>query len=74
MQEISMAIVCAISVAGVLAYTLFSKPKALKAKRGKEKTFLSVGVNCSGEDPKEAYERLGNTKPRATFKGNHKIF
>ncbi len=74
MQEIIMAVVCAISVVGVLAYIFFSKLKVLKAKCGKEKTFLSVDVNCCGEDPKEAYERLRNTKTRATFKGNHKIF
>lgn len=74
MQEITIAVVCAISVTGVLVYILFSKPKTLEAKRGKEKTFLMVDVNCGGEDPKEVYERLRDTKNKPTFKGNHKIF
>lgn len=74
MQEISIAVVCAITVAGVLVYTLFSKPKALKSKKlSTKKTFLNTEVTWGGEDVETVYEELRNTKNRPIFKGNHKI-
>ena len=74
MQEIIMTAVGIITVGGVLIYVFFSKPKSLKPKLDNEKTFLGAEVTWGGEEPKKVYKKLRNTKPKVTFKGNHKIF